>query len=46
MATPQDNIIDKLELVIGRQRKQIFDLKEEALMLKMQLRAMGVGIDK
>ena len=42
VATPQDNIIEKLELVIERQRKEIFDLKEEILTLKIQLKAMGV----
>ena len=39
-ATPQDTIIDTLELVIGHQRKEIFDLKEEIQMLKIQLKAM------
>ena len=43
MATPQDKIIEQLEQVIERQRKEIFDLKEETLMLKIQLKAMGVG---
>ena len=42
VATPQDNIIEKLELVIERQRKEIFDLKEEIQILKIQLKAMGV----
>ena len=42
MATPQDNIIEKLEAVIARQRKEIFNLKEEVQMLKIQLKAMGV----
>ena len=42
MATPQDNIIEKLEAVIERQRKQLFDIKEENQMLKIQLKAMGV----
>ena len=40
--TPQDKIIEQLELVIERQRKEIFDLKEEIQMLKIQLKAMGV----
>ena len=43
VATPQDKIIEQLEQVIERQRKEIFDLKEETLMLKIQLKAMGVG---
>ena len=42
MATPQENIIEKLELVIERQRKEIFQLKEEMQMLRIQLKAMGV----
>ena len=42
MATPQDKIIEQLEQVIERQRKEIFDLKEEMQMLKIQLKAMGV----
>ena len=42
VATPQDNIIEKLEAVIARQRKEIFNLKEEVQMLKIQLKAMGV----
>ena len=44
--TPQDNIIEKLEAVIERQRKQIFDLKEENQMLKIQLKVMGVDTGK
>jgi hypothetical protein len=42
VTTPQDNVIEKLELVLERQRKEIFDLKEENQMLKIQLKAMGV----
>ena len=42
VATPQDKIIEQLEAVIERQRKQIFDLKEENQMLRIQLKAMGV----
>ena len=42
VSTPQDNIIEKLEAVIERQRKEIFDLKEETQMLRIQLKAMGV----
>ena len=40
--TPQDKIIEQLESVLERQRKEIFDLKEENQMLKIQLKAMGV----
>ena len=46
VATPQDKIIEQLEVVIERQRKQIFDLKEENLLLRMQLKAMGVATGK
>ena len=46
VATPQDNIIEKLEQVIERQRKEIFDLKEEIQILKIQLKAMGVDATK
>ena len=42
VATPQDKIIEQLEQVIERQRKEIFDLKEEIQILKIQLKAMGV----
>ena len=42
VASPQDNIIEKLERVIERQRKQMFDLKEETQMLRIQLKAMGI----
>ena len=42
MATPQDKIIEQLEQVIARQRKEIFNLKEEVQMMKIQLKAMGV----
>ena len=44
--TPQDNIIEKLERVIEHQRKEIFELKEETLMLRIQLKAMGVDVKK
>ena len=46
MSTPQDNIIGTLEAVIERQRKHIFDLKEETLLLKIQLTAMGFDTHK
>ena len=46
VATPQDKIIEQLEQVIERQRKEIFDLKEEIQMLKIQLKAMGVDAAK
>ena len=43
MATPpQDKIIAQLETIIERQRKQLFDVKEENQLLKIQLKAMGV----
>ncbi len=42
VATPQNKIIEQLESVLERQRKEIFDLKEENQMLKIQLKAMGV----
>ena len=40
--TPQDKIIEQLELVIERQRRKLFDIKEENQLLKIQLKAMGV----
>ena len=43
VSTPKDKIIEHLEAVIERQRKEVFDLKEEVQMLKIQLRAMGVS---
>ena len=43
---PRDDIIEKLELVIDRQRRQIFELTEENQMLKIQLKAMGVSTNK
>ena len=42
MSTPQDKIIEQLELVIERQRRKLFDIKEENQLLKIQLKAMGV----
>ena len=42
MSTPQDKIIEQLESVIERQRKKLFDIKEENQLLKIQLKAMGV----
>jgi len=41
VSTPQDKIIKQLELVIERLKAEIFDVKEENKLLKMQLKAMG-----